>query len=66
MFLLNILLSLDFFGKCLLISFRNVAPMFVVTLLLNGGVEPDDVALSVPFFLCGLFVEVCDAFCVPA
>ena len=50
----------------MLISFRNVAPMFVVTLLLNGGVEPDDVALYVPFFLRGLFVEVGDAFCVPA
>ena len=30
------------------------------------GVEPDDVALSVPFFLRGLFVKVGDAFCVPA
>ena len=40
--------------------------LMFVTLLLNGWVEPHDVALSVPFFLRGLFVEVGDAFCVPA
>ena len=38
-FLLNILLSLEFFGKCLSINFRNFWPTFVDTFLLNGGLN---------------------------
>ena len=39
MFLLNILWSLLDFGKCLSMRCRKILPMFVCTLLLNGGLN---------------------------
>ena len=47
MFLLKILLSLLFLGKCLSINVRNVFATFVATLMLKGGLnEPCNFPLS--------------------
>ena len=51
--MMKILWSLDLGGKCLLIDFRNVAPMFVATFLLNGGLNHMILRLLLRFLFVG-------------
>ena len=43
----------EYLVQCLLISIRNVAPMFVVTLLLNGGLNQMTLRCLFRFFFVG-------------
>ena len=47
------LVQFGFLWEFLLISFRNVAPMFVVTLLLNGGLNQMTLRCLFRFFFVG-------------
>ena len=57
-FLLKILLSLLFLGKCLLINVRNVFATFVATLRLKGGLNHVIFRFLVLFFSLFLSLSV--------
>ena len=57
-FLLEILLSLLFLGKCLSINVRNVFATFVATLMLKGGLNHVIFRFLVLFFSLLLSVHV--------
>ena len=58
MFLLKILPSLLFLGKCLSINVRNVFAKFVATLMLKGGLKQVIFRFLVLFFSLFLSVHV--------
>ena len=58
MFLLKILLSILFLGKCLSINVRNVFATFVATLMLKGGLNQVIFRILVLFLSLFLSVQV--------